>query len=274
MKNLKTKITLGLVVAVVLGLVIGTSKNPILTSVIVVAAALVLFFLFKFVKYLFSAYFRSTKESYFKVLFNKESALRYFTFKVFNKKLLGPKKVVCDVYMPKVDGSVAKADMVLINEKGIYVIDAKPFSGRMAGNEAGKEWTLTKRGKTENIPNPLIWNKLETKWLKSYISELPNTFYFSYAVYNNTCNIKDITFKSYEGIVATRSMLGKELMRNAAKFGSSLALSEMDTCYDKIKALTNEEYAKGLEIQGIQETIFYEMAKHVNEYDYKNPDLE
>ena len=275
MKNIKSKIMLIMAIVVILGVVILASENKILTSAIIVGILVAIFALFKLGKYLFSAYFRSTKQSYFKVLFNKEASLRYSTFKVFNKKLNGVKKVVCDVYMPKVDGTVSRADMVLVNETGIYVIDIKPYRGRVAGAEQGKEWTYTKGGKTENIPNPLIWNKLQMKWLKSYISEFPHTYYFSYVVYSNGCNIKGITFKTYEGTVATRRMLPKEVMRNAAKVGTSLALSEIDVALEKIKALTSADFAANIsDVQGIQETIFYEMKKEVNEYDYKNPNLE
>lgn len=275
MKNIKSKIMLIMATVVILALVIVFSENKILTAGIIVGILLVIFALFKLGKYLFSAYFRSTKQSYFKVLFNKEASLRYSTFKVFNKKLSGVKKVVCDVYMPKIDGSVSKADMVLLNETGIYVIDVKPYTGRVAGAEQGKEWTYTKGGKTENIPNPLIWNKLQMKWLKSYISEFPHTHYFSYVVYKTGCKIKDITFKTYEGTVATRSMLPKEVMRNAAKVGTSLAISEIDVAFDKVKALASADFAANIsDVQGIQETIFYENKKEFNEYDYKNPDLE
>lgn len=276
MKHLKSKITIGLIVAVAVAIYIFASANKVLAAGIVVAIALVLFVIYKFVKYMFSSYFRCTKESYFKVLFNKEHALRYNIFKKFNKRLPGAKKIVCDVYMPKVDGTVAKADMVLFNETGVYVIDAKPYMGRVAGAEQGKEWTYTKGGKTENIPNPMIWNKLYMNWLKSYFAkEAPNAKFYSYVVYNAGCKIKDITFKNYIGTVATRATLAKEISISVARMGTSLAVSEMDLSYDKIKPLVDENVAKNVnEVQGIQETIFYEMKKEVNEYDYKNPDLE
>lgn len=276
MKHLKAKITIGLIVAVAVAIYIFASANKVLAAGIVVAIAVVLFALYKFVKYMFSAYFKSTKESYFKVLFNKEHALRYNIFKKFNKKLPGMKMVLCDVYMPKVDGTAAKADMILFNETGVYVIDAKPYIGRVAGAEQGKEWTYTKGGKTENIPNPMIWNKLYMNWLKSYTAkEAPNAKYYSYVVYNAGCKIKDITFKNYIGTVATRTTLSKEIAISVARMGTSLAPSEMDFAFDKLKALKDENTAKGIDdVQGIQETIFYDMKKEVNEYDYKNPDLE
>lgn len=276
MKHLKAKITLGLIVAVVVAICIVASTNKILAAGIVVAIAVVLFVLYKLFKYLFSAYFKSTKDSYFKVLFNREHALRYNIFKKFNKKLPGIKKVLCDVYLPKVDGTAAKADMILFNETGVYVIDAKPYVGRVAGAEQGKEWTYTKGGKTQNIPNPLIWNKLYMNWLKSYFAkEAPNAKFYSYVVYNTGCKIKDITFKNYSGIVATRATLSKEIAISVARMGTSLASAEMDLAFDKIVGFKDEDTAKCTkDVQGIQETIFYEMKKEVNEYDYKNPDLE
>ncbi len=276
MKYLKAKIIIGMIVAVVVIIYILTAADKVLASCIVVAIAVVLFALYKFLKYMFSAYFKSTKESYFKVLFNKNSALRYNVFKKFNKKLNDSKMVVCDVYMPKVDGTVSKADMILLNETGIYVIDTKPYMGRIAGAEQGREWTYTRGGKTENIPNPMIWNKLYMNWLKSYLNkECPNVKLYSYVVYNAGCRIKDITFKNYIGIVATRTSLSKEIAISAARIGTSIAPSEMDLAYDKIKALKDAEFAKTVdEVQGIQETIFYERKKEFNEYDYKNPDLE
>ena len=89
MKNIKSKIMLIMATVIILALVIVFSENKILTAGIIVGILVVIFALFKLGKYLFSGYFRSTKQSYFKVLFNKEASLRYSTFKVFNKKLNG-----------------------------------------------------------------------------------------------------------------------------------------------------------------------------------------
>lgn len=278
MKHLKLKITLGLIVAVAVIIYICVSANKVLAVGVVIAIAVVIFALYKFLKYMFSAYFKGTKVSYFKTLFNKEKSLRYSTFKKINKMVPGAKFVMCDVYMPKVDGTTAKADMILFNETGVYVVDIKPYSGRIAGAEQGREWTYTKNGKTENIPNPMVWNRLYVNWLKSYIAkEAPNAKFFSYVVYSTGCKIKDITYKTYTGTVATAATLTNEMKANIAKtgIGTSMSGSELDFALEKVKMLKDESYAKSItDIQGIQETIFYEMKKEVNEYDYKNPDLE
>ncbi len=258
MKHLKAKITLILVAVIALAIVILTSENKLLVAGIIVAAALIAFALFKLIKYLLSVYYKSTKESYFTVLFNKEKRLRYKVFKCFNKKLNGTKCCICDVYMPKVDGTTAKADMIMINETGIWVIDIKNYSGKMTGNETALTWDYTHGGKTEQIPSPTIWNKLYMKWLKSYIPECPNVLCFSYVVYGNGCDIKNVKIKTNDAVVATPSTLKKELTIQLARVGTSLAESEISVVYDRFKELTSAEKAQSItNVQGIQETIFY-----------------
>lgn len=275
MKHLKGKIMLIMLALVVAVILVLTADNKVLMTGIILAVALVALFIFKFLKYTFSAYFKATKEFYLAVLFNKEKSFRYSVFKRFNKKLVGRKHCLCDVYMPRDDGSVAKADMLIFHETGIYVIDAKPYNCKIVGAEPAKEWKKVSGKKETAIPNPMAWNKLERNWLKSYLSKYPNAYYFSFSIYDRFANIKGVTFKQYDGIVCNLGMLNKEIMRNSAKIGTSLALSEMDDAYQILKELRDPEKAKAIDcVPGIQDTIFYEMEKAVNEYDYKDPNLQ
>lgn len=258
MKHIKAKITLILIVAIILAVLILTAENKLLVTGIIVAAILVAFALFKFTKYMLSAYYKSTKDSYFTVLFNREKSLRYKVFKLFNKKLNGIKRCICDVYMPKTDGTTAKTDMLIISETGVWVIDIKNYSGKMQGDEAVLEWEYTHGGTTEQIPSPTIWNKLYMKWLKAYVPECPNMLCFSYVVYPNSCNIKNIRIKTNDAVVATPSTLKKELAIQLARVGTSLAESEVSLVYDRFMQLTNAEFASNIkDIQGIQEIISY-----------------
>ena len=262
MKHLKAKIMLIMAAAIILVVLVLTSENKLLTIGIIVAAALIVFAAIKFIKYLMSAYYKSTKDSYFKVLFNREKSLRYKVFKCFNKKLNGMKRCLCDVYIPRVDGTLAKADLLIINETGVWVVDVKPYSGKMAGGETDQTWDYTHGGKTEQIPNPAIWNKMYMKWFKGYAVECPNTSYFSYVVYGNGCDIKNVKIKTNDVVVTKVSNLKKEISILLARTGTSLAESEIPVVYDRFKELTEKEKAQNVKnIPGIQETIVYNQKK-------------
>lgn len=258
MKHLKSKIMLIIVAVVVVAVLILTAENKLLVSGIIVAALLIAFALFKLIKYLLSAYYKSTKDSYFSVLFNREKSLRYKVFKHFNKKVNGIKRCICDVYIPKADGTTAKADMLIIAETGVWVIDVKNYSGKMKGDELALEWEYTHGSSTEKIPSPTLSNKLYMKWFKAYVPECPSMLCFSYVVYGNGCKIKDVRIKTNDAVVATPATLKKELTIQLARLGTSLGEAEVSLVYDRFKALTDAEVAKNVtSIPGIQEIISY-----------------
>lgn len=258
MKHIKGKITLALIAVIAIVVIILTSKNKLLTIGIMVAIALIAFAATKILMYMFSAYYKSTKESYFKVIFNKEKAFKYSIFKCFKKRLSGTVQCICDVYMPKVDGTLAKSDLVILNETGVYVIDIKNCSGKLAGAETGESWDYTDKGQTTQIPNPVIWNKLYMKWLKAYAKAYPHASYFSFVICKNSCDIKNILIKTRDVVVCKYSMLSKEIKRHLAQIGTSLATSEIADVYSQFKELTSKEKAESIkDVQGIQDTIFY-----------------
>lgn len=268
MKHIKGKIMACLVALIIICVIIFTSENKLLVAGIIAAVAVLAFAVFKLTKYLLSGYYKSTKDSYFKVLFNKEKSFRYSVYKCFNKQLNGTVRCICDIYMPKVDGTTAKADMILISETGVWVIDAKKISGKVVGNESGETWDHIAKGKTTQIPNPAVWNKLYSKWLHSFAKDYPHTAYFSFIIRGNGCNVKEITIKNNDASVIRRSELKKEIMRTLARVGTSLAGSEIDIVYNQFKELTSEEKAKSLtDVQGIQETIFFMDRNEANKYD-------
>ncbi len=261
MKGLKAKIVVVLLALVAFAIIIFTQETlvgKLIALGCIVAGLFVIFALIKFGIYLFSPYFKSTKDSYFKVLFNREKALRYKISQMFFKKFSGVKRCVCDLYMPKADGGVCKADLVLLNETGIWVIDTKHINGKISGTKTDEVWKLTKKGVTTDIPNPAAWNQLYSKWLKAFAKNCPTAECYSNVIYNNGCNISEVKILGNDVAVTKMNGLKKELKVQLNRIGTTLAESEVLPLYEELLKLRDPEAAKKVEsVPGIQETIFF-----------------
>lgn len=73
----------------------------------------------------------------------------------------GVQYVINDFKMRVADGHTVQVDHILINSRGIFVIETKNYSGRIYGKENSLEWTqVLNYGKVKNkLYNPLKQNK-------------------------------------------------------------------------------------------------------------------
>ena len=87
----------------------------------------------------------------------------YGEFKVkllLGKNIENERYVINDLYLVNEEKST-QIDHVLINRKGIFVIETKNYAGRIYGNENQREWTqVLNYGKVKNkLYNPILQNK-------------------------------------------------------------------------------------------------------------------
>ncbi len=67
-------------------------------------------------------------------IYDKGNYGEYLTFLQL-EKLEGNNKVLCNLYIPKQDGSTTEIDLIMINKSGIYVFESKNYSGWIFGDE-------------------------------------------------------------------------------------------------------------------------------------------
>ncbi len=175
------------------------------------------------------------------------------------KSLQGYKKYLYNCYFPKENGETTEIDVILLHESGIYVMESKNYSGWIFGNEDQRTWTQSlKSGKGKSqkktFLNPIIQNKGHIKWLKQYLGEEKEYPIYSYIVFSERCELKDVTVTSGEHHVIKREHLLQAVQQNVKTVGVQLSNEEIDALYEKLQPLTKvDEAQKQAHIEKIQE---------------------
>lgn len=236
----------------------GTSQYSLSTTImgVVVLAIIIGIFVHKNKKYKETSYYRFTKNSYWKLLFDKGKLGEYAIFKRLKYMENENAKFLFNVYIPKEDGTTTEIDVLLICPKGIIVFESKNYSGWIFGNESNKNWTQTLprgRGKSEksHFLNPIIQNKGHIKHLKHFLGIDVNIK--SVIAFSERCTLKDVTLKSDDVKVINRYDV-ERIVREILGKSSSSNLNEIMIAeiYDRLYPLSQvDNYVKEQHIQNI-----------------------
>lgn len=202
-------------------------------------------------------YYQQTKNSYSNVQADKGLLGEFYTYKSL-KPLRGYKRYLFNLYIPKDNGETTEADVVLLHESGIYVLESKNYSGWIFGTETQEYWTQTLpasggRSVKNQFYNPIFQNKGHLKWIQTFLGDqtLP---YYSYIVFSDRCTLKNITLTSGNHCVVKRHDLLKAIQENIAEVGINLSPDQIDALFQKLYPLTQiEETEKILHIRSIQQ---------------------
>ena len=89
----------------------------------------------------------------------------------------GREKYVINNYLIQLDnGKTSQMDHILINNKGVFVVETKNYSGRIYGDDYGREWTqVLNYGKVKNkFYSPVKQNAAHVHHIKQLIpAEIP-----------------------------------------------------------------------------------------------------
>ena len=99
--------------------------------------------------------------------------------KLYTKTLPGT-LVLHDVLIDGADGFTSQIDLVLVGNKGIYVIEVKMFAdARIYGDTRKTNWTYYKHGKKYEIYSPIKQNRKHIAYLKDFLRDFGDLPYFS-----------------------------------------------------------------------------------------------
>lgn len=99
--------------------------------------------------------------------------------KKFAKTLPGA-LVLHDVLIDGNDGFTSQIDLVLIGNKGVYVVEAKMFQdAKIYGDTKNAKWQYYKHGRKYEIYSPLKQNEKHIRYLKSFLQEFGDLPFFS-----------------------------------------------------------------------------------------------
>ena len=166
---------------------------------------------------------------------------------------LGEIAVYSNVLVPRESGptSTSEIDVLMLHEKGIFVIESKNYSGWIFGSADQQKWTMClKGGAKEHFYNPIKQNRSHVKALANYLG-LPYQAFHSYIVFSERCELKDVPDDTADYVICRRPNLLKRV-REDLKY-SDTVFSENDLAFldGRLKALadgsTNAEKAAHVE---------------------------
>ncbi|NBH16883.1 topoisomerase [Clostridiaceae bacterium] len=206
-----------------------------------ILAAVFIFYLSLKGSYKNTEYYRQTKNSYSSLEHDKGRWGEYCIYKAL-KPLKGHKKFLFNCYLPKSDGEMTEADVILLHESGIYVFESKNYSGWIFGDESQEYWVqvlpgVQKESVKSRFFNPIFQNKVHIKWLKIFLNN-PVLPFYSYIVFSDSCTLKDIQLTAaYHQVLHVRNLLAK-VRKKAAQKGRRILPEQIDELYQILYPLT------------------------------------
>lgn len=144
------------------------------------------------------------------------------------------------MYVPKEKGGTTEIDVVMIHEKGIYVIESKNYSGWIYGDEKNKNWTQTfKSGRKEKFNNPIWQNQTHIRHLMKLLNIENSNMFKSIIVFSERCEIKKVQVNSIDVKVINRYRLLRTLNALISESKVTLSVNEINKIYGKLKNYTN-----------------------------------
>ena len=160
----------------------------LIIACIIVWTAVLIKYLHENKKYKNSSYGKQSSKSFWKTILNQGARGEYRTSLVIDDAPL-KNKMIFNCYIANRSGDKTEIDMIMLCNKGIYVIENKNYSGWIFGDEKSKNWCETLKGKKYFFYNPIKQNKSHIKNLEKmlkvgdekYISaESQNVYVISY----------------------------------------------------------------------------------------------
>lgn len=164
------------------------------------------------------------------------------------KKVKGWKAFLPNCYLPKPDGETTEVDLIFLHETGIYVFESKNYQGWIFGSENQKLWTQSLTDsfgnvRTHKFYNPLWQNETHIQCLMDLLQDdaIP---YYSYIVFGDHCELKDIYLSSSNHHVTYWHYLLDDVMTTTASADICLTPDKMKDIYQRLLPYANVSSAE------------------------------
>ena len=181
--------------------IIGLFSFAIIAPIAIIVTIIVI----EHMQYKNSSYYQITKLPYRAIKYDKGRFGEYFIYKQLQGFELSGTKFLFNLYIPKLNGETTEIDIVMINSKGVFVIESKNYGGWIFGSEHQKYWYQTlpqsqSECHKERFYNPIMQNRGHLNHLKTLIGD---TFKFhSIIAFSGRSVFKNVDIKSTDiGIV-------------------------------------------------------------------------
>lgn len=134
-----------------------------------------------------------------------------------NDNLSGRLRTFTNVYVPlqgRGGQGEAEVDILMVHERGVYVMESKNYSGWIFGSAERRQWTQSlKGGRKERFYNPIMQNRTHVKAL-SVVLSLPVSSFRSFIVFSERCELKKVPDSCKEYVICRRHHLLREVRRD------------------------------------------------------------
>lgn len=203
----------------------------LIIACIIVWTAVLIKYLHENKKYKNSSYGKQSSKSFWKTILNQGARGEYRTSLVIDDAPL-KNKMIFNCYIANRSGDKTEIDMIMLCNKGIYVIENKNYSGWIFGDEKSKNWCETLKGKKYFFYNPIKQNKSHIKNLEKML-KIGDEKYISLITFNANANLKKVSAESQNVYVIGYNKL-KQFMKDQLDKSDALTDEQIEEIYQKL----------------------------------------
>lgn len=193
-----------------------------------------------------STYYKMTSADYIDTYNDKGSYGEYLIYKNLKPFEDIGCRFMFNLYIPVSEDKTTEIDIILITQKGIYVIESKNYSGYIFGNIKSQYWYQTLHigyGKTQKVRfyNPVKQNENHINFLKKVVGE--NIPMHSIVVFSERCDFKNLKLNDPNVSVIHREFVYETVYNKENKYFNILSQEQIDSIYNSLLkyAVTSED---------------------------------
>lgn len=157
----------------------------------------------------------------------------------------GERRVWRNLLVPRVGATrTSEVDVLMLHERGVYVVESKNYSGWIYGSAGQHEWTasLGKNAK-RRFYNPILQNANHIKALARELDLDPEVF-VSLIVFSERCELKDVPQDTANTLIVQRQNLVRTVKRSIGSRDivfDSERLAELASMIDALGRASDEK---------------------------------
>ena len=159
-------------------------------------------------------------------------------YKIHNN-IKGYYKLHKNVYVPYENNKKTEIDIILVHEKGIFIIESKNFTGWIFGDEKQKYWTQCLTNKEHRqFYNPILQNQTHINILSKNI-KIKRERMKSFIVFSERCELKKVPANSETFTIIKRNKFTETIINEISKKETMFTKKQVDFISSKIEKFTN-----------------------------------
>lgn len=210
-----------------------------------------------------SVYYKETGIEYENMITDTGKAGEYATYKAI-KDIPGYKRFVFNTYVEKGNGKTTEIDIIMIHEKGIFVIECKNYNSFISGDESQKNWCASYAGGKEKhfFLNPIIQNSNHIRYLREKLNGYTNIH--SIIVFGNGATIKNIKKTSSSVTIIKNREIRDVIISDINSRSNTMPPERVDEIYSALTKISGKNVSNEVKEQHIK-NITGEDAKEKSE---------